>query len=366
VYVCSSSRRSIAGASRHATGDHQVADPLGAPARFAAEVATLVHTLEVEILLPVSEAAALALLPMRSALGGATIPFPDVDRFRRISDKATVLRVAEEIGLATPRQVVLGSAGDRLSAGLPASMFPVVLKPTRSVVDNATGRSKLGVRYATSADELAAELAALPKAAYPLLLQQRIIGPGIGIFLLVWDGRTQAVFAHRRIREKPVSGGVSVYRESVAADAGLVERSRALLDRFEWQGVAMIEYKVDAQTGVPYLMEVNGRFWGSLQLAIDAGVDFTALLVRLACGERPAPVLTYRTGIRSRWWLGDIDHLVQRFRLPSIALPPGTPGRTRALLQFLTLWRPGDRGEVFRWQDPRPGLREATLWLRGR
>jgi predicted ATP-grasp superfamily ATP-dependent carboligase len=366
VHVCSGSCRSIAGASRHATAEHRVTDPLRAPARFAADVATLVHTLEVDVLLPISEAAALALLPIRSELGAATVPFPDFDQFRRISDKATVLRVADEIGLATPRQVVVRFATDSVSAGLPATMFPVVLKPARSVVDNDTGRLKLGVWYATSADELATALAALPEAAYPLLLQQRIIGPGIGIFLLMWDGRTQAVFAHRRIREKPVTGGVSVYRESVPPDRGLVERSRALLERFDWQGVAMVEYKVDTATGVAYLMEVNGRFWGSLQLAIDAGVDFPALLVSLACGERPAPVLTYRTGVRSRWWLGDIDHLVQRFRLPRAALPAGTPGRGKTLLEFLTLWRPGDRGEVFRWHDPRPGLREAALWLRGR
>ena len=67
---------------------------------------------------------------------------------------------------------------------------------------------------------------------------------------------------------------MSVYRESVAADPDLVRRSRALLDAFGWCGVAMVEYKLDERTGTPYLMEVNGRFWGSLQLAIDAGVDF--------------------------------------------------------------------------------------------
>ena len=36
----------------------------------------------------------------------------------------------------------------------------------------------------------------------------------------------------------------------------------------------MVEFKHDERDGVPKLMEINGRFWGSLQLAIDAGVDF--------------------------------------------------------------------------------------------
>jgi hypothetical protein len=159
-----------------------------------------------------------------------------------------------------------------------------------------------------------------------------------------------------------------VYRESIAADPGLVARSRSLLERCGWDGIAMIEYKVDAATGEPYLMEINGRFWGSLQLAIDAGVDFPALLVALALGERPAPVTSYRIGIRSRWWWGDVDSLLLRLRRSAseLALPPGTPGRGRYLLDFLKLWRPGDRSEILRVDDPKPFFHETHEWLHGR
>ena len=130
----------------------------------------------------------------------------------------------------------------------------------------------------------------------------------------------------------------------------------------------MIEYKLDGATGVPYLMEINGRFWGSLQLAIDAGVDFPALLVALALGEQPAPVCSYRVGVRSRWWLGDLDQLLARLRRTpaELALPPGSAGRLAALGEFLTLWRPGDRGEILRFADPAPACRELADWLRRR
>jgi predicted ATP-grasp superfamily ATP-dependent carboligase len=176
------------------------------------------------------------------------------------------------------------------------------------------------------------------------------------------------VFAHRRIREKPPAGGVSVYRESIAAEPDLVRRSRELLQRFGWEGVAMIEYKVDAATGEPYLMEVNGRFWGSLQLAVDAGVDFPALLASLALGQHPPAITSYRTGVRSRWWWGDVDSLLLRLRRSpaSLALLPGEPGRLRHLIQFLKLWRPGDRNEILRLDDPMPFLHETREWLHGR
>jgi predicted ATP-grasp superfamily ATP-dependent carboligase len=368
VHVCAARNRSLAGVSRHAAGQHVVADPLSAPSEFATDVLELVQRLHVDVLLPIGEAALLALLPMRRELADVRLPFPDVDQFRVISDKAAVLRAAAPLGIRVPAQILLSSGDDLAALDSSRLPWPVVLKPARSVVDTGGRRLKLAVRYAATHDQLVAALADLPPSAYPLLLQQRVVGPGIGIFLLLWEGRTYAVFAHRRLREKPLSGGVSVYRESVPADSALVERSRVLLEHFRWQGVAMIEYKVDAATGEPYLMEVNGRFWGSLQLAIDAGVDFPLLLVSLACGRHPQPVLHYREGIRSRWWLGDLDQLIQRFRVsPARApLPPDLPGRGRALFDFLTLWRSGDHGEVFRWSDPRPGIEEAVVWLQGR
>ena len=96
--------------------------------------------------------------------------------------------------------------------------FPVVAKPGRSVADSAGVRHKLRVRHAATPEELLRVIAELPDAAFPLLLQERVIGPGVGIFLLLWDGEVRATFAHRRLREKPPSGGVSVYRESIAAD----------------------------------------------------------------------------------------------------------------------------------------------------
>ena len=126
----------------------------------------------------------------------------------------------------------------------------------------------------------------------------------------------------------------------------------------------MVEFKQDEGTGRFYLMEVNGRFWGSLQLAIDAGVDFPKLLVAAATGGLPAPALDYRIGVRSRWWWGDVDHLLARLRSRRSVLPADMEmGRLRAVLDFLKLWRPGDRSEVLRLSDPVPFARECVGWI---
>jgi predicted ATP-grasp superfamily ATP-dependent carboligase len=225
---------------------------------------------------------------------------------------------------------------------------------------------KLGVEYAADAADLGRRIQALPEAAFPLLLQERITGSGVGLFVLRWEGETIARFAHRRLREKPPSGGVSVYRESIAVAPDLARRADLLLDRFGWNGVAMIEFKLDAATGTPYLMEINGRFWGSLQLAVDAGVDFPRLLAEAALGQHPAPVQDYRLGVRSRWWMGDVDVLLARLLHSdtALALPADAPGRVRAIGEFLRLWWPGDVSEVQRWGDPGPGFLELKQWFR--
>lgn len=121
----------------------------------------------------------------------------------------------------------------------------------------------------------------------------------------------------------------------------------------------MVEFKV-AEDGTPYLMEINTRFWGSLQLAIDAGVDFPYLLYQLACGEKPEPVVRYKSGIRLRWLLGDLDslYLTLRDRQYSTAV------KLKALLRFLTPSPFKTRHEVNRWSDLGPAWYEVKQYIR--
>ena len=127
----------------------------------------------------------------------------------------------------------------------------------------------------------------------------------------------------------------------------------------------MVEYKIDETTGTPFLMEINGRFWGSLQLAVDAGVDFPRLLVEAATGSSPKPVTNFRTGIRSRWLWGDVDHLLARLRRSddALSLPQGSPSRRDAIRDFFH-HDPHDMNEVFRRGDMRPFIRESIQWFR--
>jgi len=369
VIVTSKRRRSLAGASRFARRHITLPSALSDPAGFLEILAAVVRSCGVEVLIPITDESLISVLGSRERFPGVIIPFATLDQFTRISNKPFLLDIAAREGIAIPEQLQLASAADARMLDPASVQFPVVLKPARSVV-SVNGRSaKLGVSHAADWPTLTGLLRDYPDAAYPILLQRRIVGDGIAVFLLIWDGKLIAVCGHRRIREAPPSGGVSVYREAVMPEASLIARSRALLDQIGWQGVAMVEYKLDEATQTPYLMEVNGRFWGSLQLAIDAGVDFPALLVAASSGRATdlEPRTPTHPGVRSRWEWGEVNHLIARVRRSTaqLSLPPGSPSRARVLKDFFS-WHRVDRLEVFRFSDPAPFLQETADWVRRR
>jgi predicted ATP-grasp superfamily ATP-dependent carboligase len=325
---------------------------LADPPRYAREVGKAARELNARVLLPVTDASVEAILSHRADIpSSAVLPFPDIAVYRAASDKAAMLPRARRAGLAVPETIVL----EHQSSTLPrADFFPAVVKPHRSIVGSAATRRHLPVRFVASPAQCRAVLADLPAAAFPILLQRRVQGAGEGLFMLRWNGRVIAEFAHRRLREKPPEGGVSVYRESIAPDAELVAAGRQLLADLDWQGVAMIECKREAGTGRPVFMEVNGRLWGSLQLAIDAGVDFPRLLMACALGERVQPVTQYRIGVRSRWFWGDVDQLYLRLRNGE-----SIGGKLGALRDFLRIDPRRNREEIWRWRDPAPFVLES-------
>jgi predicted ATP-grasp superfamily ATP-dependent carboligase len=176
----------------------------------------------------------------------------------------------------------------------------------------------------------------------------------------------KAAFCHRRLREKPPWGGVSVYRESMPFDSEIVNKSYRLLQTFGWQGPAMVEFKVDNRDGQLKLMEVNGRFWGSLQLALDAGMNFPLLYYRLAIGENAPAQFDYKAGVRSRWLLGDLDQLLIRWKHHGgqNGFSGYNESRLRASVDFMKFYERDLHYEILRFEDPAPGWYECKAYVR--
>lgn len=373
VFVIAKRVRSLAGASRFARESLAAACPTSTPDVFAADVRRIVRDKRIDVVLPVSDAASRALLGLAEALQPAVLAGPTRTAFERVSDKAAMADAARMQGLDVPegREVRLLDEAIQTATVLG---FPVVLKPVRSL---ATNGGRLAVVRVNDEVTLRRHWPEAVRAG-SVLVQQHVPGRGEGVFLLRQRGVTRAVFAHRRLREKPPEGGTSVLRESIPPDPIVREAVEHILDEAGFEGVAMAEFRSDGARR--WLMEINGRLWGSLQLAIDAGVDFPSLLVDSVTGEsraegieRPpndaigSSIVTGRIGVRSRWELGDLDHAIALARGAHDA--EGRSGLMAALGVLALPTGPGTRLEVLRRDDLRPFFREAGDWwraLRGR
>ncbi|HKQ51561.1 MAG TPA: ATP-grasp domain-containing protein, partial [Pyrinomonadaceae bacterium] len=205
------------------------------------------------------------------------------------------------------------------------------------------------------------------------LIQEYVAGQGKGVFTLCEHGRVVAWFAHERLRDTRPSGSGSSLRRSIKLEPRLREPAERLLAALNWHGPAMVEFRDDG-TNPPCLMEVNGRFWGSLQLGIDAGVNFPLLWVAVLKGERVEPQAQYREGIALRWVWGDLKRFLRIVR----GAPAGYPGKYPTVFEGIKeLFGPqpaGTRLEIWRANDMWPGVgewagafREFLAWLtRGR
>jgi predicted ATP-grasp superfamily ATP-dependent carboligase len=191
---------------------------------------------------------------------------------------------------------------DELSEGLP---YPVIIKPRAS-------SGSRGIARAPTPAILREEWRRINASFQQPLVQQLIPegGEAYGISMLFNQRHEpRAMFSHRRIREYPRSGGPSTLREAVSLPE-LEAQTTSLLQSLRWFGVAMVEYKTDPRTQTPYLLEINPRFWGSIALAIHAGVDFPAMLYRLLTEGDIEPVFNYEIGARCRWLIGDFLHFL--------------------------------------------------------
>jgi predicted ATP-grasp superfamily ATP-dependent carboligase len=366
VVVGAETERSLAAASKYCWGAISYPSPFEDSSGFVASIFDAVRRFQVTAVFPASDGAMSLIAQQRQKFAEHTkLPIPAAAVFESLSNKYSLMQLAVTLGIPVPENVFVPDGRfEGRSKTLPN--FPVVVKPGRSIL-NANGRlRKTRVHYAASKAELARLYAAIDYLRQPSLIQRRVEGEGQGIFALMNHGQPVALFAHRRLREKPPSGGVSVLRESIALPQPMTQYAMRLLQHVGWHGVAMVEFKVDRRTGVPFLMEVNGRFWGSLQLALDAGLNFPLLLYRMACGgDVNLTAAGYKVGVKSRWLLGDLDHLLLRlFKSDAaLSLPPDSPTKLKTLIDFCRFFQRNTRYEVNRFDDPNPFCYELRQYL---
>jgi predicted ATP-grasp superfamily ATP-dependent carboligase len=324
-------------------------------AQSAGEAGTLV--------LPMTERTTLPLSSRRERVqaAGGVLVLPPHDTLVRAFDKKQMIDLARALGIDVPQTIAVSSDAEAVECSK-ALRYPVVLKPRSSVEQVGAGVRPNGRPvYARNADEFMRRWLDLRSRCRAALVQEFVEGVGMGYFALMQHGELRAEFAHRRIRDVRPTGSGSSLRVSVVPDRRLRAGALAILRALAWHGVAMVEFRVRPD-GTPVFVEVNGRFWNSLALAVFAGVDFPALLAALAENKGPLPSSSYRPGVRCRWLLGDVRHLVEVWQGAPAGYPGAFPTRLRTLADVLLPVR-GTYHDNFTWRDPLPALGDWIHFL---
>jgi predicted ATP-grasp superfamily ATP-dependent carboligase len=356
---------SLAGSSKYCHAIRVYPDPVMDSDEFINVLLKQIEALEIDVVIPVSDITTFLILDNSDQFSRfCKLPFSDYKTVALAADKDYVVNIAQQLGVPVPKTLVIASRQNIANSSIDLP-YPIVIKPARSRIWKNNEWHFTSVSYANDEQELLSKLKNTDSSEFPVLLQERIYGPGIGVFTCYDKSKLVAKFSHRRLREKPPSGGVSVLRESIPVDPAAGEYAEKLLNALNWHGVAMIEFKLDQRDNTPKIMEINGRFWGSLQLAIDAGVDFPAILIKTLENEPIEPVVNYKLGVKTRWLCGDLDVLLMLLfkTRQSLNLPPDYPGRLISFLRFITFWGKDLHYEVLSIHDIRPFITEMRHWF---
>ena len=340
VDVASPRRDGFASWSRAASAWHPVPEAAHDLDGFVSSVVELVRRGRHDVVFGGGEAEVLALSLRRDDLG-AIVPYAEHDVVERALDKVTLAEAATAAGLQSPR-ILHGTARSGMARAV-----------VKARMHAAPGRPHAPPRVDTNAvfgrDAVARRIDYVESLGAEPVVQEFLEGRLIAYIVVV--DRTGAVTGRCQQEASsiwPPHAGASCRATTVAVDEDLAERASVLLRHLGWFGLAELQFIVPVD-GVPRLIDLNGRFYGSLGLAVAAGANLPALWARAALGDltvgRRAPA-TARPGVRYQWLEGDVRR----------ALVERRGGLARDLVSCL---RRATRSHHSVWdrRDPAPALR---------
>ena len=211
-------------------------------------------------------------------------------------DKSKTFEFAKKFDIPIPKTFRLETI-DEINNIANEVSYPCVIKKTNY--------NESGVIYCNNKSELIENYGMLYRKrkgdmSMPIV-QEYIVGPGMGYYGVYNNGKCVGYFMHQRIHEFPITGGASTLAKSVN-DLELKTLGDRLLSNMNWHGVAMVEFKKDNNDGKFKLMEVNPKFWGSFELSYKSGINFAYLYYLVAMGMQ-VQESSYKNDVYFRWTL---------------------------------------------------------------
>lgn len=237
-----------------------------------------------------------------------TLAYPDYETLTKIIDKSHLTQSAIQHQLPIPKTFVIDSP-DSLYRVTNSLKYPVFIKPTwgaggRGII-KVDGPDLLEERYTETITQYG-----------PSIIQEYIPFKKqyASAVLINTDYEILQTCILQMNRTYPCETGPGCFVETVH-DEEILNATVEILKDFKIWGIQELDFVIDERDGKPKLLEINPRFWGSLQGAISAGVDFPYLLYKLvADGDLPVSS-GYPAGIKCRYlFLMDLRNLLTVLR----------------------------------------------------
>jgi predicted ATP-grasp superfamily ATP-dependent carboligase len=285
---------SLASLSRHTSRHHTIAECEGDEDRFVADIAAAVQAGGYDVVFCSYDIGLLTLSRRREELAGAVWPYPSQDVVERAFDKLELAAASERAGLAAPRTLLADDSSLAQWSG------PVVVKARQ----HAPKRFDTGL---FASPEQARELVELIRAeGGEPLLQEPISGPMGAVVLVVGRGGEVVAELHQEaVHTWPPGAGDTVRGRLIAIEPGLSSAVRRLAEDLGWFGLVQVEFVRD-ENGVPHVTDFNGRFYGSMALALGAGANLPAIWAQQALGADGRLRGPLRRGASFQWLNRDL------------------------------------------------------------
>ncbi|GAB3289948.1 hypothetical protein [Parahaliea aestuarii] len=264
-----------------------------------------------------------------------------------------------------PPHVILTDAMDTGGALPPQGEHGYYLKGCHLRSANGERSDKGALLHIEQSGAVAGAAAEILQDYECVLVQQGCTGRQVCVGVLRWQGEARLLSTVEDCHEEPHSNGTMSRRRTARHEA--IEADALLrLEALNWEGVAMLEYRLDAATGRFFLIEINFRYWQYLNLDLRAGADFPALQVACYLGQVPSldggAVMRSTPGLIGRdTWPGEVACLVNQLRRPGVRWY----NKVVLLLEMLSYsLRPGVHNDLLTRSDPRPYFANLFRFIR--
>jgi len=209
-----------------------------------------------------------------------SIPFGSFEDFNILNDKFSILKIASELHIPTPKHIKIESIEDLNN--LKNIEFPIVLKCRK-----ASG-VKEALRICNSLDGLKIAYGELTSSQtqysfFPndkLVAEEFIEGKIYDGCFSVKKGVILASITQKRDWTIPPSGGFGA-RIITQNIPELIRYGEMLFDKIKWTGPAQLEFIYDENQNEYKLIEINPRFWGTIAISIKADMKIAESILEL-------------------------------------------------------------------------------------